>query len=55
MADDVDAFEHDLTITDQLMRVIVNRDLATKLILMLLVFFSALADILILFVKLFGK
>lgn len=40
---------------DQLMRVIGNRELATKLIVVLLVFFLGLADILILGVKLLGK
>jgi hypothetical protein len=37
------------------MKVIRNRDLVTKLVLILLVFFLGLADLLILFVKILGK
>jgi len=39
-------------LSDQLMRVIANRELVTKLMLVLLVFFLGLADFLILLVKL---
>ena len=53
MDKDAEEIRHELGMTDQLMRVISNRELLTKLILVVLAGFLGLANILILIGKLF--
>lgn len=53
MHEDAGEIEHELGMSDQLMRVINNRELLTKLILVLLAGFLGLADFMILVVKMF--
>ena len=53
MDKDAEEIQHELGMTDQLMRVISNRELLTKLILVVLAGFLGLANILILIGKLF--
>jgi len=47
--------EHELSMSEQIMKAIGNRELTNKVILVLLVFFVGFADILILLVKVLGK
>jgi hypothetical protein len=49
---DADEAESELTMIDQLMRIISNRTLITKLLLILLIIFLAIADVIILSLKL---
>ena len=53
MDKDAEEIQHELGMTDQLMRVISNRELLTKLIIVVLAGFLGLANILILIGKLF--
>ena len=48
----MEGFDHDLTINEQLFRVISNRELVTKLIIVLLVVFLGFADVMVLILKL---
>jgi hypothetical protein len=52
MKDDARDAESELSMADQMMRIIKNRSLITKLILIILIVFMGLADVLLLFIKL---
>ena len=51
MNEKVHEIEHELTLTEQIMKVIVNREMMSKLILILLVFFLGVVDVMILLLK----
>ena len=53
MKEDIKEAEAELSMADQMMRIIRNRNLITKLLLFVLILFMGLADILLLFVKVF--
>ena len=49
---DVKETEMELSMTDQMMRIIKNRNLMTKFIMFILILFMGMADLLLLYVKL---
>ena len=52
MIGDLEVAESELSMEDQLMRIMSNRNLITKLILILLIGFMGLANVLLLIIKL---
>lgn len=52
MDGDAKETEMELSMTDQMMRIINNRNLMTKFIMVILILFMGMADLLLLYVKL---